>query len=283
MKKILLYILAIFCFGLSYWQVTRFQSKREDFLFLANQNIILNDRWHIFFNQNSNYFYDWKEKQSIVDVQNKSHHEMDKKEKEHFLRSIISDRELFFINTVCGKYLPDKAFSIYEPHRDNSKTENGYSMIIPLSLNNEIILVKYEWNKSLSIIKDKIKKLDEFDKKIILPKELISNEDVSLCFKGIITPTNKHMPNKFFGILINFFVKNDLENNTWNNFNQTDLNKHLNNQKISKYFLETNIKNLTMFTKNYNHHIFYALMWLITGLYVIFFIKKLDNQSFTIL
>ena len=263
------------CFGMSYWQVSRFQSKREDLLFLTNQNIVLNDQWTIFADEKNNNFCDWKEKQQIIDLKKETHYTIDNKEKEHTIHSSISDKDLFFKNTICGQYLKGKAFAIYEPHRDNSRTENGYSIILPLLLNTEILLVKYDWNKSLNTIKDEIKNLDEFYLKTMILNESNSNHDTSFCFTGIVTPTNKHMPNKFFGQLINFFVKNDLENKTWNNLNKEDLNKHLNNQNISKYFIETNIKDLTMFARNYKHHIFYALMWLITGLYIIYIVKKM--------
>jgi hypothetical protein len=59
-----------------------------------------------------------------------------------------------------------------------------------------------------------------------------------------------------------------------NNLNELDLEKHFDGRKISNFFLDSTISNLIKFKKQYQHHIFYAIMWFILSIYAIFLLKN---------
>jgi hypothetical protein len=267
---------------LSFWQIIRFQEKYKDFLFITSQNKIIDINEQFFSSHGTNNeFYYWREKKYSIDIKNKilniigalTNQNNEQKQQN------ITNENLFFINTVCGQYIKNHSFAIYNPKKISSITKNGYSIIIPILFNDEVILIKYKWNESIDIAQNEIKELDNFNTQSIipnfLPKKQNTEIETQLCFSGILIPTKKYTSGK----LINFFVKNDIQNKIWNNLNNDDLTEYLPNYPISQYFLDSTITDLDTFIRNYKHHIFYALMWLITGLYIIYYIYSLDKNK----
>lgn len=283
-----------FCFVLSGWQIYRFFGKYHDFEFLSKQNDIIDSNKKIFVDPGIGDSYSWTDQSYRLNLKNNRIYQLiepflrdDESEKrggnlEHEPESIMSDKNLFFRNEVCGKYIAGYSFAIYKPRKIGDFTKNGYSIVVPLLFNRKILLVNYFWSDSLDIAQEEIDRLDRFErsKTNLLPEDFVMNKSIGLCFTGIVLPTKKFYSPKILSV----FSMNDLKNNVWTNLNERDLYKHFKNfvvengldeKIISQYMIDTNLEDFSIFLKNYKHHIFYAIMWLISGLYLIFIMKKL--------
>ena len=67
-----------------------------------------------------------------------------------------------------------------------------------------------------------------------------------------------------------------------------DLKKHFQDLKnddtnldlvISDYILDTNLQDFSNSLRNYQHHFFYAIMWALSGIYLIYIIKKCNKVN----
>jgi hypothetical protein len=286
MKRIFLYLIVALCFSLSGWQVYRFITKHQNFQFFIKQNDSINSNQQIFIDENIGDLYLWREKSYKINIENNKIYQIienfiNNQEKSDKYKKITNDN-LFFKNYVCGKYIPGYSFALYKPKKIGDFTEHGYSIIIPLILNKKIFLVNYFWTKTIEDAKNEIKNLDDFEKnyKNLLPEKLLIKKNIGLCFEGIIIPTKKY----YSHWILNFFSMNDLSEKNWSNLNQKDIIKYLNSLAyreniedsiISEYMIDTNLSNLSNFLKDYKHHFFYSIMWLISGVYLIYIIKKI--------
>lgn len=274
MQKFLLYCLVFIFFGLSTWQVFRFFSKRQDFIFFAEENLSLKDEPRLFGEREKEYFYFWKNKQlkTNLDLEDDEIEQVD--QDIETLESgnqcfDISVNSLYRYHTVCGNYLYNKAFAIYNPKNFHGISKNGYSIILPLLFHEQILLVKYFWNESLDKVKEELEQLDNSDHKIIIASKKI--KIVNFCFDGIIVELERYLTGK----MSSFLFENDLKNAVWVNLNGEDLIKQFGtSNSISNYMIDTTIDDLSKFQKNYKHHIFYAIMWFLMGIFGIYYIRR---------
>lgn len=291
MRKFILYFIVFFCFLLSGWQVYRFVTQYQNYKFFIKQNDLIDKNEKIFIDENVGDLYFWSDRKYQINLQNNKIYQMiesfvkDDKKKEDFKVNVISKRDFFYINTACGKYVSNYNFALYKAKKIGDFTKNGYSIIIPMIFNQKIFLVNYFWSESINEVKNEIKRLNSFkdDYKNFLPENLLINKDLGLCFKGILVPMKKY----YSHWMLNFFSMNDLKKNIWSNLNKKDLNKYLESLAIengisdpiiSDYMLDANLTDLSIFLKNYQHHFFYSIMWLISGVYLIYIIRKFKKN-----
>lgn len=283
MKKTLLYCLIFLFFGLSFWQIIRFRDKHEDFLKFNQHNSLNKENSKIFAPKNLNQIYHWKE-QKFDTTFRLSSNRLTKDLPQSILRNDISDDNLYGIHTVCGKYFKNKGFTIYNPKTVNGITQNGYSIMMPLEFDNKIVLIRHFWHEKKSFADSELERLNNHITVILasLFANQISSGDVSLmeigkpglCFTGILADTKRYLANP----IVSVFVRNDTVNHDWTTLNKNDLNKHL-DMEISPFLLDNTIDNLSSFSREYRHHIFYALMWFCLGVCVMALMKKTKNHA----
>ena len=275
MKKLLFYFLTIILFGLSGWQVSRFFDKRAEAIFFDEQDVVIDSNHRLFISNNVGDLYFWQGKKYQFNIENNKIYIafesfIDNNDKKKSTNSYPLKQNLYFKNTICGSYLKSKAFIIYNPIDVNGFTKSGYSIIVPLIFNDELFLVKYFWSEVISDAQLEVENLNNSNLKSEIPEILNVKNNLGLCFNGILIEKKRYVVNN----LVSFFVKNDIQNNQWNNLNNKDLILWLENEKISDFLLDTTINNLMQFKKQYKHHIFYAIMWFIMAIYSIFLLKK---------
>jgi hypothetical protein len=287
MRRFILYFIIFLCFCLSGWQVYRFVTQYQNYRFFIKQNDLIDSNQKIFIDDSVGDLYFWQEKSYQINLQNNKIYQViesfvgDDKKKDDFKREAISRQNLFFKNKICGRYIPNYNFALYKAKKIGDFTKNGYSIIIPMIFNQRILLVNYFWSESLEEGRSEIEKLNNFNdiQKGFLPEKLLIKKDVGLCFEGVLIPIKKY----YSHWVLNFFAMNDLEKNIWSNLNKRDLKKYLQplvkNNEISdtlalEYILDSNLKDFSNFLKNYQHHFFYAIMWFISGAYLIYIVKK---------
>jgi hypothetical protein len=275
MRRSILFLCVVLCFVLSGWQADRFFSKRKSAIFFEKQSQVLNSQEKFIISEDSGDLYDWLNKKYQFNIKNNKFYQavdklldLSKKNETRELHD-IAESQLYFKNKVCAPYIKDNAFALY--NSKNSNSSYGYSVIAPLKIDNKIVLVKFNWNKSLDQVESEIKKLDSFDQKSFAIDVISSNKNLSFCFEGILLPVNLYTANK----LVSFLVKNDLQKKTWGNLNSSDLEKYFNENVRNIYVLDLDLKDLNAFSKEYTHHALYCLMWFLLGLYGIFAYRKI--------
>ena len=288
MRKFLLYLVVFFCFCLSGWQVYRFITKYQSFQFFVKQNDLIKNNEQIFIDQNIGDLYSWSKKSYQINLQNNKIYKVVEDligdEKQEIKDNQMSKQNLFFKNEVCGKYIADYNFALYQPKKIGDFTKNGYSIMIPMIFNKKIFLVRYAWSESIDEIQNEIKKLDNFhsDHKNLLPEKFLIKKDLGICFEGVLMPMKQY----YSHWILSFFSMNDLKKNIWSNLNKKDLNEYfqslgidneISDPIISNYILDTNLTDFSNFLRNYQHHFFYAIMWLISGIYLIYIIQKFNK------
>ncbi len=291
MRKFFLYCVVFFCFCLSGWQVYRFITKYQSFQFFIKQNDLIDTNEQIFIDENVGDLYSWSKKSYKVNLKNNKIYQAiesfigDSEEKDIEVRN-MSNENLFFKNEVCGEYIPNYNFALYRPKKIGDFTKNGYSIIVPMIFDKQIFLVNYFWAESIDEIEDEMDKLNHFqeNQKNLLPEKLLIKKNVGLCFEGVLMSTKQY----YSHWALSFFSMNDLKKNIWSNLNEKDLKKHFQDLKnddtnldlvISDYILDTNLQDFSNSLRNYQHHFFYAIMWALSGIYLIYIIKKCNKVN----
>lgn len=179
------------------------------------------------------------------------------------LNEKINEENLYKKIALCGKYHKNEAFVLYKPKNDrldHSSEKLHYEIIFPIHRQNQIILINYAPENIFSLTE--------------LRNLIDKTENQSMCFTGILLDINKMNSNR----LNKFFIKNKNNDNIWLRLDKSDLQIKFPNDQIN-YFLDTNLKNLTYLIKSYNHHLYYAIMWLGLALYSLFLFIK-NKQMF---